>query len=65
MFIDDWGPLREKGKNGERYFLSIIDDFSRKDTVFPIKEKNQRCFVILRNHVIQPERFFEHKLMYI
>lgn len=38
---DLWGPSSEKSTGGGRYFLSIIDDFSRKVWVRILKEKSE------------------------
>ena len=37
LHLDVCGPLPTQSHSGCRYFLSIIDDFSRKTTVFPMK----------------------------
>jgi transposase InsO family protein len=38
---DLWGPSRTATHGGNLYFLSIIDDFSRKVWVYLLKNKNQ------------------------
>ncbi|XP_071704459.1 uncharacterized protein [Rutidosis leptorrhynchoides] len=47
MHLDVWGPYKIKSKEGFRYFLTVVDDFSRavwtyllktKDTVFDLIE---------------------------
>lgn len=40
------GPIKQVGFNGERYFVSFIDDFSRIAVVYCIKSKNEvfDCF---------------------
>ena len=38
---DFWGPSRVPSLGGARYFLSIIDDYSRMTWVFMMKHKNQ------------------------
>ncbi|KAH9660266.1 hypothetical protein KPL70_024153 [Citrus sinensis] len=38
---DLWGPAQNVSLGGNRYFLSIIDDFSRKVWVYVLKNKDQ------------------------
>ena len=38
---DLWGPCSTNSIGGGRYFLSIIDDFSRKVSVYILKEKSE------------------------
>ena len=33
--LDVWGPVRNRERNGERFFLSIIDKYSRVDLESP------------------------------
>lgn len=37
--MDLWGPSPVKSVGGNRYFLSIVDDFTRKVFTFPINNK--------------------------
>ena len=41
IHADLWGPAKEATFGGNRYFLSIIDDFSRKVWVYLLKSKDQ------------------------
>lgn len=41
VHVDLWGPSRFASHGGGRYFLSIIDDFSRKQWVHILKTKNK------------------------
>ena len=41
IHADLWGPAKETTFGGNRYFLSIIDDFSRKVWVYLLKSKDQ------------------------
>ncbi|CAI7813605.1 unnamed protein product [Closterium sp. NIES-54] len=36
---DVWGPARVSGQGRERYFLLVVDDFTRYTTVFPLRSK--------------------------
>lgn len=38
---DLWGPARIATHGGARYFLSLIDDFSRKVWVYMLKSKDE------------------------
>ncbi|CAI7753478.1 unnamed protein product, partial [Closterium sp. NIES-54] len=37
--MDVWGPARVRGQDHERYFLLVVDDYSRYTTVFPLHSK--------------------------
>ncbi|CAI7859698.1 unnamed protein product [Closterium sp. NIES-54] len=39
LHMDVWGPARVSGTDQERYFLLVIDDYSRYTTVFPLRSK--------------------------
>ncbi|CAI7774769.1 unnamed protein product, partial [Closterium sp. NIES-54] len=39
--MDVWGPARVRGQGHERYFLLIVDDYSRYTTVFPLRSKGE------------------------
>ncbi|CAI7916814.1 unnamed protein product, partial [Closterium sp. NIES-53] len=39
LHMDVWGPARVRGQSHERYFLLIVDDYSRYTTVFPLRSK--------------------------
>ncbi|KAK9054827.1 hypothetical protein SSX86_025906 [Deinandra increscens subsp. villosa] len=41
IHMDLWGPSRTESLGGARYFLSIIDDFSRRVWVYILKHKNE------------------------
>ncbi|GJU24648.1 transposable element [Tanacetum coccineum] len=41
LHADCWGPSRVPSLGGARYFLSIIDDFSRMTWVFMLKHKSE------------------------
>ena len=40
LVLDVWGPVKDKGRGGERYFLSIIDEFSKRVAVYPMQTKD-------------------------
>ncbi|CAI7897917.1 unnamed protein product, partial [Closterium sp. NIES-53] len=39
LHMDVWGPARVRGEGHERYFLLVVDDYSRYSTVFPLRRK--------------------------
>ena len=41
VHADLWGPSRTESHGGARYFLSLVDDFSRKVWVHFLKHKNE------------------------
>ncbi|CAI7803072.1 unnamed protein product [Closterium sp. NIES-54] len=41
LHMDVWGPARVRGQGHERYFLLVVDDYSRYTTVFPLRSKDE------------------------
>ncbi|CAI7886826.1 unnamed protein product, partial [Closterium sp. NIES-53] len=41
LHMDVWGPARVSGKDHERYFLLVVDDYTRYTTVFLLRSKGQ------------------------
>ncbi|CAI7869888.1 unnamed protein product, partial [Closterium sp. NIES-53] len=39
LHMDVWDPARVHGQGHERYFLLVVDDYSRYTTVFPLRSK--------------------------
>ncbi|CAI5951093.1 unnamed protein product [Closterium sp. NIES-65] len=39
LHMEVWGPARVRGQGHERYFLLVVDDYSRYTTVFPLRSK--------------------------
>ncbi|CAI7753029.1 unnamed protein product [Closterium sp. NIES-54] len=39
--MDVWGPARVRGQGHERYFLLVVDDYSRYTTVSPLRSKDE------------------------
>ncbi|CAI7855287.1 unnamed protein product [Closterium sp. NIES-53] len=39
--MDVWGPARVSGKDRERYFLLVVDNYTRYTTVFPLRSKGE------------------------
>ncbi|CAI7933125.1 unnamed protein product [Closterium sp. NIES-54] len=47
LHMDMWGPARVSGQGRERYFLLVIDDYTRYTTVFPLCSKGQVVDVLI------------------
>ncbi|CAI7879088.1 unnamed protein product, partial [Closterium sp. NIES-54] len=41
LHIDVWSPARVRGQGHERFFLLVVDDYSRYTTVFPLRSKGE------------------------
>ncbi|CAI7841392.1 unnamed protein product, partial [Closterium sp. NIES-54] len=41
LHMDVWGPACVSGQGHERYFLLVVDDYSRYTTVFPLRCKGE------------------------
>ncbi|CAI7738804.1 unnamed protein product [Closterium sp. NIES-53] len=41
LHMDLWGPARVSGQGRERYFLLVVDDYTRYTTVFPLRCKGE------------------------
>ncbi|CAI7825121.1 unnamed protein product, partial [Closterium sp. NIES-54] len=47
LHMDVWGPARVCGQGHERYFLLVVDDYSRYTTVFPLRSKGEVTEVLI------------------
>ncbi|CAI7777001.1 unnamed protein product, partial [Closterium sp. NIES-53] len=47
LHMDVWGPARIRGQDHERYFLLVVDDYSRYTTVFPLRSKGEVTEVLI------------------
>ncbi|CAI7856737.1 unnamed protein product [Closterium sp. NIES-54] len=47
LYMDVWGPARVSGQSRERYFLLVVDDYTRYTTVFPLRSKGQVVDVLI------------------
>ncbi|CAI7889589.1 unnamed protein product [Closterium sp. NIES-53] len=47
LHMDVWGPARVCGQGHERYFLLIVDDYSRYTSVFPLRSKGDVTEVLI------------------
>ncbi|CAI7902300.1 unnamed protein product, partial [Closterium sp. NIES-53] len=47
LHMDVWGPARVSGQGRERYFLLVVDDYTRYTTVFPLRSKGKVSAVLI------------------
>ncbi|CAI7884156.1 unnamed protein product [Closterium sp. NIES-53] len=47
LHMDVWGPAQISGQGRERYFLLVIDDYTRYTTVFPLRSKGEVVDVLI------------------
>ncbi|CAI7927709.1 unnamed protein product, partial [Closterium sp. NIES-54] len=47
LHMDVWGPASVRGQGHERYFLLVVDDYSRYTTVFPLRSKGAVTEVLI------------------
>ncbi|CAI7729722.1 unnamed protein product [Closterium sp. NIES-54] len=47
LHMDVWGPARVSGQGRERFFLLVVDDYTRYTTVFPLCSKGEVTYVLI------------------
>ncbi|CAI7859918.1 unnamed protein product, partial [Closterium sp. NIES-53] len=47
LHMDVWGPARVSGQGRERYFLLVVDDYTRYTIVFPLRSKGEVSAVLI------------------
>ncbi|CAI7899413.1 unnamed protein product [Closterium sp. NIES-54] len=47
LHMDVWGPAHVTGQGRERYFLQVVDDYSKYTMVFPLRIKGQVVDVLI------------------
>ncbi|CAI7732400.1 unnamed protein product [Closterium sp. NIES-54] len=47
LHMDVWGPARVHGQGHERYFLLVVDDYSRYTIVVPLRRKGEVTMVLI------------------
>ncbi|GFY00047.1 retrovirus-related Pol polyprotein from transposon TNT 1-94 [Trichonephila clavipes] len=62
LHMDLCGPMPTESQGGNKYFLSIMDDYSRKVTVFPIRNKSDVFHTFIRFQK-RAERFLSKKVI--
>jgi hypothetical protein len=58
LFLDVWGPAPLLSINNKRYYLSIVDDFSRYSWLFPMTLKSDALSIFLKFQTLV-ENYFE------
>ncbi|CAI7929659.1 unnamed protein product [Closterium sp. NIES-54] len=48
LHLDVWGPAPMLGPGRERFFLVVVDDYSRYTTVFPLEKKSEVTSTLIR-----------------
>lgn len=49
VHLELWGPSKNTTHSGGRYFMSIVDDFSRRVWVFVLKTKDEALINVTKN----------------
>jgi len=62
IYLDLCGPIDPEGFNGQLYFLSIVDDYSRKISAFPIRNKSD-AFETFKRFQKRAERYLGTKII--
>ncbi|GFU58917.1 retrovirus-related Pol polyprotein from transposon TNT 1-94 [Trichonephila clavipes] len=62
LHMDLCVPMPTESQGGNKYFLSILDDYSRKVTVFPIRNKSDVFHTFIRFQK-RAERFLSKKVI--
>ncbi|CAI7744042.1 unnamed protein product, partial [Closterium sp. NIES-53] len=47
LHMDVWGPAHVSGQGRERYFLLVVDNYTRYTTVFPLRSKGEVSAVLI------------------
>ncbi|CAI5960489.1 unnamed protein product [Closterium sp. NIES-64] len=55
LHMDVWGPARVRGQGHERYFLLVVDNYSRYTAVFPLRSKGDVTEINLHPRFSRPE----------
>lgn len=61
LHVDTWGPTRTEGRKGERYYLSIVDDYSRRAAIYPLVSKYD-VYNTLKLHIERAETYLNSKV---
>lgn len=64
LHSDTWGPYKTPTHKGERYFLTIVDDFSRATWTYLLSTKSN-AFPLLKSFLAYTERQFSRKVKII
>jgi hypothetical protein len=61
LFLDVWGPAPMLSMNNKRFFLCIVDDFSKYVWIFPLSQKSDVYATFLRFKILV-ENYFNSKI---
>ncbi|MCH79834.1 peptide transporter PTR2 [Trifolium medium] len=64
LHMDIWGPFSTPTPHGHKYFLKIVDDFSRFTWIILLKGKFETTSKI-QNFILFSEEHFGHKVRYL
>ncbi|CAI7846939.1 unnamed protein product [Closterium sp. NIES-54] len=62
LHMDVWGPASVCGQGHERYFLLVVDDYSRYTTVFPLRSKGDVTETFTLPASLQQNRIAERRI---
>ncbi|CAI7916027.1 unnamed protein product [Closterium sp. NIES-54] len=65
LHMDVWGPARVSGQSRERYFMLVVDNYTRYTIVFPLRSKGEVSAVLIpliRTVRLQLRERFGHDL---
>ncbi|XP_019248396.1 PREDICTED: uncharacterized protein LOC109227652 [Nicotiana attenuata] len=57
VHMDLWGPYKTPTYDGNRYFLTVLDDFTRMTWVFLLKQKSEVCVLLQQFLVLVKTQF--------
>jgi len=57
IHVDIWGPYSIPSIHGHKYFLTIVDDYSRHTWIFSLKQKSEVVKVLKNFVVFVPTQF--------
>jgi hypothetical protein len=62
LFLDVWGPAPQNSVNNKRFYLSVVDDFSKYTWLYPLETKSEVCATFLRFKQLV-ETYFNTKII--
>jgi len=64
LFLDVWGPAPRTSVNNNRFYLSIVDDFSKYTWLYHLESKSVVCPTFLRFKQLV-EAYFGTKIIFV
>ena len=63
VFMDFWGPYRDEPSMPEKYYLALVDDYSRYSWIFTMRDRRaEKVYEVLRKWIANVERQSERKV---